>query len=278
MTGLFIPESLTPLAYTPLYRHLGEEHRISYNRLHGQYFLEQTIFFEQVMGRPVLETLERIAPEEELRLEIRRFLAEENTHTGWFRSLLREVRPPTSDDRDFALLAAPSWGRSMMRLATRSVRRVPALLWLQLIAEERAVYFGREFLAVREQLDPRFLEVQQRHLADEIGHVRSDERLLHWLWPSTAPWLRRANAGLLEWSLREFFHLPKRSGWRVVDVWIRQHPELERHRGAIRREWHGLAGDAAYCATLYPKRHLTRTLALAGDWPELSFLGRFFTD
>ena len=278
MTGLFIPECLTPLAFTPLYASLCEEHRLSYNRLHGRYFLEQTIFFEQIMGRPVLEALHGLAPSEAVRKKIAEFLSEENAHSSWFRSLLREVMPQTYDKRDFVLLAAPAWSRILMEWSARRVRSLPAMLWLQLIAEERAIYFGREFLAARHQLDDRFFTVQQRHMADEVGHVRSDESFIQWLWPATPSWLRHTNARFLQWALCEFFYLPKRSGWRVVDAWLHDHPELQERRPAVRRAWQELGMNPDFLATLYPKKHLTRTLALAADWPELAFFNRFFSD
>lgn len=278
MTGLFIPEELTPLAFTPVYAGLTDAQRLAYNRLHGQYFLEQTICFEQVMGRPTLASLEAMAPTPELRREIRLFAAEEDAHSSWFRALLREVRPGAYDHGDFDLLAAPPWLRGVMRTAARSVRWLPALLWLQLIAEERALYFGKVFLAEREALDPRFYQVQMRHMADEAGHVRRDEMFLRWRWPATPRWVRRANAAVLEWMLREFFYLPKRSGWRVVESWLADHPELEHRRSELRAAWRGLADTPAFLRTLYPRRHLSRTVALAADWPELGFFNGFFTD
>ena len=81
MIGLFIPESLTPLAWTPLYAGLSGEDRLAYNHLHGRYFLEQTIFFEQLMGRPALDILSKKAPTEYLRREAADFA------NGWRPSL-----------------------------------------------------------------------------------------------------------------------------------------------------------------------------------------------
>jgi hypothetical protein len=53
---LYVPEELTPLFFTPSYASLTNEQRVSYNRLHGLYFLEQTIFFEQFLGAGFLPT------------------------------------------------------------------------------------------------------------------------------------------------------------------------------------------------------------------------------
>lgn len=276
--SLFIPEVLTPLAFTDLYADLTEEQRLLYNRKHGLYFLEQTIFFEQVMGRPALRQLERRAPTAEIRREAVEFGAEEDTHSSWFRALLRELEPGTYEGSDFHVLGAPPVLRTMMTLAGRGVMWLPSLLWLQLIAEERAVYFGRLFMLHREMMDPRILEVNKRHLADEPGHIRRDELFIHWLWPATPLWLRKLNAMWLQWLLREFFYLPKRSGWRVIELWLKECPELLPRREEFRQALAGLAGNEAYLHSLYPRAHLERTLALAAPWPELAFLKDFFTE
>src|SRR6187401_1294936 len=42
-TGLYIPQRLTPLAFTEIYAELSPFQRYRYNQLCGLYFLEQTI-------------------------------------------------------------------------------------------------------------------------------------------------------------------------------------------------------------------------------------------
>lgn len=278
MNGLYIPERLTPLYFTPLYSDLTEEEKLSYNHTHGLYFLEQTIFFEQVTGKPVLRQLVRIAPDEGLAVAARQFIADEDQHTSWFRALLREVAPETYARRDFHLLAVPSMVTTVSQLLGRSVSILPCLLWLQLIAEERSLYFGNLFVEAGASMERRFLAVQRRHLADEAGHIQSDEIFIEWLWPRCGKTLRKINARLLEWALREFFYLPKRSGWRVIDQWLQGHPELLTRREEFRSAMAALAENDNYLRTLYPRKHLQRTCALASRWPELQFLQDFFTD
>ena len=278
MTGLFIPERLTPLYFTPLYAELTEQEKRSYNRAHGLYFLEQTIFFEQVTGKPVLRQLVRMASDETLAAAARQFMADEDQHTSWFRALLREVAPETYARRDFHLLAVPSVVPPVSRLLGRFVSVLPCLLWLQLIAEERSLYFGNQFVEAGASLDRRFLTVQRRHLADEAGHIQSDEIFIEWLWPRCGKSLRKVNARLLGWVLREFFYLPKRSGWRVVDQWLQGYPELLERREEFRSAMADLSENDTYLRTLYPRKHLLRSCALAVRWPELQFLEDFFTD
>ncbi len=278
MKGCYIPETLTPLSFTSIYQTIPEEARLAYNRLHGLYFLEQTIFFEQIMGKPALRWIIKTAEDPELAKEAMEFLDEEDKHSEWFRKLLRDVRPEIYQDRDFDLLHAPRPAVLALRAVAGSLRWLPCLLWLQLIAEERALYFGRCYVEAAADLDPRFLAVQKLHLADEPGHIRRDEMFIRWLWPRCGPRLRRANAWILRYMLKEWFHLPKRSGWRVVERWLRQFPKLEKRRGEFRTAMDGLQDNQTYLRTLYPRRHLKRTLALAAPWPELAFLDDFVTD
>jgi hypothetical protein len=278
MKQLFIPEMLTPLFYTPLYQTLSDEERLSYNQLHGQYFLEQTIFFEQLMGKPALRQLIRIAPDKALADEARDFINEEDTHTSWFRELLRKVQPRVYQHRDFHLLKMPWLAKTIMALTARTIRWMPCLIWLQLIAEERALYFGRCYLRVADQLDPRFIAVQKKHLADEPSHIRRDELFLHWLWPRCSARIRKINACILHWLLREFFYFPKRSGWRVVSVWLESQPQLLARRHEFYAAMNALEKNQTFIHSLYPKKHLSRTLALSASWPELDFFQTLFTD
>src|SRR5438105_2200972 len=128
----YIPEQLTSLTFTNLYRELTEAHRIRYNQLHGLYLLEQTIFFEQCMGRPVLEWIAQTAPDA-LRKIARQFLDEENRHTSWFRELLRECEPDWYAQDGFRLVKAGAFARAALCFCTRRPAWFPCLLWLQII-------------------------------------------------------------------------------------------------------------------------------------------------
>jgi hypothetical protein len=275
---LFVPEELTPLAFTSIYHSLRAEQRCRYNQLHGYYFLEQTVFFEQHLGRPGLESLLASAPSSHLRKVIAQFIDEENRHTGWFCGLLRECEPAWYSERRFHLLKASRSARALLRAAARLPRLFPCLLWIQIITEERVQHFSSLFVRHAAGLDPRFVEVQRKHLADEGGHIRWDAELIEWRWPATPLFLRKLNARLLGWVLYEFFHLPKRSGWKVVERLIAEFPDLTARRSELRTAMRSLAANDDYLRTLYPRAVFPRTRRLATRWPELHFLEEFFTD
>ena len=159
----------------------------------------------------------------------------------------------------------------------QDARLFPCLLWLQIIAEERAQHFSTFFLKHPRGLNPRFVEVQRKHLADEGGHIRWDAELIEWLWPATPRFLRRINARILGWALREFFHLPKRSGWNVIVLLMAEFRDLAAKERELREAMEGLARNETYLRTLYPRTVFPRTRRLAERWPELGFLDRFFT-
>lgn len=274
--AFYIPEKLTPLAFTPIYRELTPEQRLRYNQLSGLYFLEQTIFFEQCMGGPVLKWLQGNAPES-IRAQAAEFEAEENRHTSWFRALLQEVEPDGYADDSLQFVRPSAVAGAALQFCTLRPHLFPCLLWLQLIAEERAQYFSGTFLAAAKDLDPRFLEIQRKHLADEGGHIRWDVAFIEWLWPSVPRVVRIANARILQFAMREFFYLPKRSGWNVIERLLVEFPELEARRGDLRAAMHSLGTNDAYLRTLYPRCVFPKTRHLASRWPELHFLGAFFT-
>lgn len=277
LKGLFVPELLTPLAFTPLYAELSEVQRRRYNQIHGLYFMEQTIFFEQFMGKPALGWLAHHAAPG-LRREAECFIVEEDLHTSWFRELLREIEPLQYAKRDFNLLGVSAVSLRIMGLVSRCIRLFPAVLWMQLIAEERALYFGRCFMEHGEHIDPRFVAVQRRHLADEPAHIRRDVLFLEWLWPATPRWLRWMNARFLCWSLREFFLLPKRSGWRVVEAWLSEFPELDERRTEFKNAMEELEFNQEFIHSLYPRAILPKTRMMAARWPEMLELESLFTD
>ena len=274
--AFYIPEKLTPLAFTSIYRELTPEQRLRYNQLSGLYFLEQTIFFEQCMGGPVLKWLQRNAPAP-LRHQAAEFEVEENRHTSWFRALLREVEPRWYADDSLKFVRPSRVAGAALQFCNVRPHLFPCLLWLQLIAEERAQYFSGTFLASADELDPRFLEIQRKHLADEGGHIRWDVAFVEWLWPSVLLPVRIANARLLQFSMREFFYLPKRSGWNVIERLMVEFPELAVRQADLRAAMHSLGTNEAYLRTLYPHCVFPKTRHLASRWPELGFLGTFFT-
>ena len=240
--------------------------------LHALYCHEQIAFFEVSLAANVLGALLREPETRGLADALRDFIAEEKRHTEMFRAVNRLAAPDLYAAGDAHFLRLPAAARAALDFVSRRPRIFPLLLWLMLLQEERALYFGGEFLRNAEALDPLFVETQRRHLADEAGHARCDAELLDRLWPRTHATLRALNARLLGWLVGEFFGPPKRASWRVFEQLAREFPDVRPLLPQLRREMLALRGDAAWLDTLYSRRTVPRTFARFDACPEFASL------
>lgn len=270
----FMPERLTPLFHAPSYARLTPPQRLRYNQLHACYCNEQTMFFEVAVARNVLDRLLRDPLPERVREGLHDFIAEEKRHTEMFRDANAVAAPEYYRGREFFFIAVPRAGGAVLDWMTRRPRLFPLLLWLMLLQEERAMFFAKEFIRDADALEPLFVEVQRKHLADEVGHVAWDGELLDAIWPRTSRMLRAVNARLFAWMLGEFFNTPKRAVPRVVEVLAEEFPELRPLLPAMRAELRGLAENRAFCEASYSRAATPKAFARFDQWPEFASLAR----
>ncbi|MCI0651658.1 MAG: diiron oxygenase [Planctomycetes bacterium] len=268
----FAPERFLPLAYAPIYGNLSDGERLRYNQLHGLYVNEQIAFFETVLARNVLLPLIRRTLPEDLRDALRRFVAEEDTHTEMFRQLNRRAAPHLFGARDARFIRAGRPLRCALARAARHARTLPLFIWMMLIQEEKAAEYARDLIRDSADVEPSFLRVHRRHLADEMDHIQWDELLLDRLWERLSPRLRRWNARLLAWLLGEFFLLPKRGGWRVIEEWVREFPARRPLLPEIRRQLAALGDEPRYLAAVYSRELSPRAYARFDRCPEFRIL------
>jgi hypothetical protein len=268
----FIPEEFTPLYYTPSYQVLTEEQRLRYNQLQAIYFNEQIIFFETAIGRPVLETLLRDSLPPQLSKGLRQFLEEEQQHTEMFRELNLQCAPQFYGTGHFYFIQPARAWLAVLGWATRHPRLFPMFLWLMLLQEERSLFYSRKVIAQREEFEPLFVHTHRTHLADEVGHVRWDEELIEVLWQRANPILRKVNARLFGWMLREFFNVPKRAQLSVVHELTREFLALSPLEPEMRRQLLALADDPTYQKSLYSREIAPKTFARFDESPEFQSL------
>lgn len=264
----FMPEELTPFFFTPAYARLTEEQRLRYNQLNALYFNEQTIFFEVSLARNVLGYFLSQPLPGELKEGLRQFLAEEEQHTEMFRRLNRLCVPEFYLKQDFYFIKVPPPAAVILNAISKHPQRFPFLLWLMHLQEERAMYFGKMFLKSPDSLEPHFVAVQRKHLADEIGHVRWDESLLDWVWPKAGAISRRFNIQILSWMLKEYFTCPKRTAPRVLSVLVNEFPELRPQYPEFCRQLRALGRDSEYRRSLYCSENVPMTFKRFDAWPE----------
>jgi len=268
----FIPDEFTPLYHTLAYRVLSEEQRLRYNQLQAIYFSEQIIFFETAIGRPVLEALLRGSLPLQLSKSLQQFLDEEQQHTEMFRQLNQQCAPQFYRAGRFYFIQPPPAWMAVLTWATRHPRLFPMFLWLMLLQEERSLFYSRRVIAQREELEPHFVKTHRTHLADEVGHVRWDEELIEALWQPANPVLRKVNAQLFDWMLREFFSAPKRAQLRVVHELTREFPALSASEPEMQRQLLALSLDRSYQRSLYSREIAPRTFARFDESPEFQSL------
>jgi hypothetical protein len=268
----FIPEHLTPLAHTAVYRQLEPTHRLRYNQLQGLFFNEQIAFFETMIGTGLMQALLREEWPDEFKAKLEEFWSDELRHTRMFRDLNRRCSPVLyATGHAHFIRVAPAW-MALLRWTTRHPRLFPVYLWLILLQEERSLYYSAQFIRCRAALEPHFVATHRAHLMDEASHVRCDQELLANWWPRTRPYLRRANARLLAWMVAEFFSAPKRGQLGVVDTLAMEFPELRDLLPELKRQMLALAADGHYQSSLYSRRITPRSFAHFDEWPEFRVL------
>jgi hypothetical protein len=270
----FIPEELTPLFYVPWYRWLASDQRLRYNQLQALYLNEQILFFETLVGRGVMDALLREPWPDNFGSELQQFWDEERRHSDMFRQLNRLCAPQFYAAGDFYFVRASQHWLTALDWATHRPRLFPVFIWLMLLQEERSLFYSKEFMRQEKAIETHFVETHRMHLADEVGHVHWDEKLLDLLWPGVNRYLRTVNATLLAWMVREFFSTPKRGQWNVVQQLAREFPSLQGHLPELRQQLSDLPKDECYQLSLYRREIAPRSFARFDSWPEFRVMRR----
>lgn len=272
----FMPQELTPLFHTAVYRELNEAEQLRYNQLNALYFNEQIMFFERKLAQNVIAPFIGAGLPAKVELGLKQFLREEQEHSALFLELNRKCAPPLYQDRDFHFVRISPAGASILSWMSKRPRIFPLFLWLAHLQEERSMYFGKSFLRSQDTVEANFREVHRKHLADEVRHVQWDGWLLDYVWPQTAGWLRTANAKLLGTMVREFFAAPKRATLNVVRQLVTEMPNLRPREEDLLRALRALGKDPVYCKSIYSHESVPDTFARFDAWPELRALSQYF--
>jgi hypothetical protein len=273
-TRFFVPETFTPLFYTPLYAELTQQQRLRYNQLHGCYCNEQIMFLERFVAENVLTCLLRTTDAAPLLSKLRLFLDEERRHARMFYELNRLCLPRLYERESLHFVKIPFGFKILLNSLTSRPWFSPLFVWLMMLQEERAVFLGLETLRLKEEIEPHFVRVQRLHLADEIGHVQWDQEILAITWTKSSGRFRKLNAAMLRAVLREFAITPKRANVRVIAELVTEFPELMPRFPQLRRALLTLGQDRDWNTSLYSRSTVPKTFAFFDEWPEFSSLSR----
>lgn len=274
----FFPARLTTLAFVPSWHRLEPRHQLRYSQLYALYQNEQTVFFEELLATNVLPALyarpERIGTD--LADDLRLFEAEEHRHSRWFRELNHQVDPCRFllDEGSYVLILVGARMRAVTAWFARRPFAFPCWIWLMLLQEERSIAVARECMREGNQLEPEFLALYRKHLADEVDHVEWDLKLIERVWLPLPTWKRRLQARLFGVMMAEFFTAPKRSAKAVLQALLDEFPELDALGADLHRELECLATSRDYHASLYSRSVTPRCFALFDKLPEFRDIGR----
>jgi len=193
-----------------------------------------------------------------------------------FRELNRRCLPGVYANGDFHFINVPILPSLFLQQWVKQSRWFPFFSWILLIQEERALFYAKEFLKEADGLEPQFVSLQKRHLADEIGHLQWDEELLDWIWPRTGKTWRAVNARLFAWMMGEYFTTPKRSGLRVVLDLVKEFPGLQPLWPELRIQMLRLSQNHEFNLLSYSRNVTPKAFARFDRWPEFHPLSRVF--
>jgi len=270
----FMPQALTALSFTSEYGRINDSQRLRYNQLHGLYLNEQTMFFEKTLAPVLAYFLKQSGIPEGLCERVREFAREEHRHTAMFRELNRRAGGSIYEYGDFHFVRISHAAKRLLHSVAVRPRLFPFVLWLMHLQEERALYFGRQFIECEHPIEPSFLKTQQIHMADEAHHVSCDKELLDWVWPRTNFLVRYFNVRLLVWLMREFFGPPKRAQILIVSRLATELPELQSRLPALKRALLALGDDQRFLRSIYSRENVPEAFSRFDRTPELWAVAR----
>ena len=274
----FFPARMTALAHVPSWKTLESRHQLRYAQLYALYLNEQTVFFEELLATNVLPALyqrpDRIGAE--LAEDLRRFEAEERRHSRWFREMNRRVDPArfSLEEGRYVFIPADARMRALTAWFARRPFVFPCWIWLMLLQEERSISVARECLMKDSGLEPEFVALHRKHMADEVDHVHWDIKLVERVWLPLPMWKRRLQARLFGVMMAEFFTAPKRAGKAVLQALLDECPELAPLGADLHRELGALGTSRDYHASLYSRELTPRAFELFDALPEFKNIGR----
>lgn len=275
----FFPARLTALAQVPSWDLLEDRHQLRYSQLYALYLNEQTVFFEELLATNVLPALYRRGDRigDDLANDLRRFEAEERRHSRWFREMNQRVDPRrfSLEEGGYFFIPADAKMRAVTAWFARRPFAFPCWIWLMLLQEERSISVARECQRKGSDLEPAFVALHRKHMADEIDHVHWDLNLVERVWLPLPAWKRRMQARLFGVMMAEFFTAPKRAGKAVLQALLDEFPELAPLGADLHRELAALATSRNYHASLYSRATTPRAFALFDELPEFKDIGRY---
>ena len=274
----FLCPTLTPLYYTGSYHKLTPRQVVRYNQITGMCFNELIALFEDSFANTALQALRtrqhRAALPGEVLHCLEQFTDEERKHCEMWRRLNRLSEPAWYQQTDRHIIRVPAAARLALRLLARRPHLFPAVIWTMLALEEHSMEISRRCARTEAELEPRYALAYRLHMEEEVRHVHIDWHLLERLYFDCPFPLRAINARLFRLIMSRFFLRPVNAAARVINLLIREYPELEEHRATMIGELRALDGNEEYQRMMYSRSATPITFALFDGLPEFHDMGR----
>jgi len=249
----FFCETLTPLAYTRVYRELGADHKLRYNQLTGMLSNELILLLETEFLSASLNAVQHDA-DDELRAAVMSFAEDERRHAATWRRLNQLSAPEWYGAADRFLCRPTRLTQVVSRIVARHPLACPVMFWIQLSQEERSIDISRRCLRVpADRMEPHYAAAYREHVRDEVRHVRIDAILLERFYARRSAAVKRITAAAFRAILGSAFLRPARSTIRIVRLLVSEFPELRPLVPRITDELRGLEHDDDYQRMMYSR-------------------------
>lgn len=219
-TKPYIPEEYTHLFHTPVYKALNRDERLRYNQLYSLRINEQFFTFEELFIQKITQRLcdhRAFRCEAELRKSIVELQHEEAQHSRMFRSFNLRSRPDIYTECDTCFARLGRIEKKLLDVLVGLPGLNPALMFLMLALEELTTAISTAILDHPDvlDLDPDYVDLHRRHLADEKRHVGIDVKALKQVMAYAPACLQPINAAVFRRLLMTILK-PQRSTLRVI--------------------------------------------------------------
>jgi hypothetical protein len=239
-------------------------------------FNELNAFFEQSFAGTALVALSGSSSiSAELGRCLEQFVREEAKHCELWRQLNRLCAPDWYNDTDRYIIRISPPILGLLQAVTARPHLFPMVFWLMLALEEHSIEISRRCArAGGNVLEPHFLAIYRAHLEDEVRHVHLDWHLLEQVYVTRSRAIRHLNASMFRWVIGRFFLRPTGSALRVIDLLIREFPELLPLRPKMLQQLRALESNLEYQEMMYSRTATPIMFALFDQLPEFRDMGK----
>ena len=128
--------------------------------------------------------------------------------------------------------------------------------------------------AYTRHIEPRYRDMYEHHLRDEVRHVQMDRILIDRFYARQSAGGRRFNARLFATMISRFFLRPTRSAMTVVDRLVVERPDLAPLRQKIVDQLEAVAQNPDYHAMMYSRASTPITFELFDRFDEMRRMTR----